>query len=239
MADKNLPSLLDRHWAESVLAIGAVVIAVASLWVAYDANLTNRQLVASQSWPYLEVYESDTASGPRTMTLAVTNAGIGPAKLESFELFWNGQPQRNPWQLLLDCCAHAVPGAARPHDIAALQQDIDLDTSTDEGVVVRAGEVIPLMVLKRNTAGAAIWDALHSSFEGHLTVRYCYCSVFNECWRNTQEFGGTLDMNPPEVRSCPRPQVPYDNRLPLNRRAGSHAAPAPAGQPPRTGPAAP
>jgi hypothetical protein len=214
MADKNLPSLLDRHWAESALAIGAVIIAAASLWVAYDANLTNHQLVASQSWPYLEVFESDTESGPNTMTLAITNEGIGPAKLESFELFWEGKPQRNPWQLLLDCCAKAIPGAAQPHDIAALQQDIDLQTSTDQGVVVRAGAAIPFVVLKRNAAGAAIWDALHSGLWGHLTVRYCYCSVFNECWRNTQEFGVAREMNPPEVRSCPRPPVPYDNRRP-------------------------
>jgi hypothetical protein len=27
MSDKGLPSLLERHWAESALAIGAVVLA--------------------------------------------------------------------------------------------------------------------------------------------------------------------------------------------------------------------
>jgi len=58
MSEKGLPSLLDRHWAESALAIGAVVIAAVSLWVAYDTERTNRELVASErqlvaanSWP--------------------------------------------------------------------------------------------------------------------------------------------------------------------------------------------
>jgi hypothetical protein len=31
MSQKGLPSLLDRHWAESALAIGAVIIAAVSL----------------------------------------------------------------------------------------------------------------------------------------------------------------------------------------------------------------
>jgi hypothetical protein len=49
MSGKGLPSLLERHWAESALAIGAVVIAAASLWVAVDTERANRELVASFS----------------------------------------------------------------------------------------------------------------------------------------------------------------------------------------------
>jgi hypothetical protein len=49
MSEKGLPSLLDRHWAESALAIGAVIIAAVSLWVAFDSERTNRELVASAS----------------------------------------------------------------------------------------------------------------------------------------------------------------------------------------------
>ena len=51
---KGLPSLLERHWAESALAIGAVIIAAVSLWVAFDAERTNRELVASASWPFVQ-----------------------------------------------------------------------------------------------------------------------------------------------------------------------------------------
>jgi hypothetical protein len=48
MPQNGLSSLLERHWAESALAIGAIVIAAASLWVAYDTERTNRQLVISE-----------------------------------------------------------------------------------------------------------------------------------------------------------------------------------------------
>lgn len=211
MSENGLPSLLDRHWAESVLAIGAVIIAGVSLWVGFDAERTNRELVASASWPYIEVYESDTATDPRLMKLTISNDGIGPAKLETFELFWKGKPQSNPLELLRACCTQAVQGSGQAADLAALQREIDLETSSDEGIVIRAGERLPFLRLTRNTADSGIWDALHNEFNGSLSVRYCYCSVFNECWLTTQEFGHAHDMNPPAVRSCPRPKVSYDN----------------------------
>lgn len=215
MSEKGLPSLLDRHWAESALAIGAVIIAAVSLWMAYDTERTNRDLVASQSWPYVQVYEteSETDTTPRlsAMSLVIANNGIGPAKLESFELFWNGQPQRNPWQLLQTCCARPR-GSAQPVDLTALRADIG--TAADEGTVIRAGMTVPFLVVERNAADSAAWDALHSGFLAQkLSVRYCYCSAFDECWQATEVFGGQRQMNPPRVRSCPLPKVTYDNLL--------------------------
>jgi hypothetical protein len=212
MSEKGLPSLLGRHWAETVLAVGAVIIAGVSLWVAYDSERTNRQLVASQSWPYIEVFESDSGTEPRVMRLYIANDGIGPAKLESFELFWKGEPQRNPWELLRTCCAQAHKGSGQPGDLVPLQDDIDLQTSSDEGIVVRAGERIPFVALTRNAGSSVMWDALQSEFVGNLSVRYCYCSAFNECWVNSHKFGSGHDLNPPQVRSCFRPKVPYDNK---------------------------
>jgi len=211
MSQNGLPSLLDRHWAESALAIGAVIIAGVSLWVAFDAEQTNRELVATQSWPFVEVYESDTSDEPRVMRLIIANDGIGPAKLESFELFWKGKPQRNPWQLLANCCTPAQKGSGQPGNYTALQANVDLQTSSDEGVVVRAGEAIPFLVLTRGAGSTDVWDALHSRLRGNVSLRYCFCSVFDECWLATQLFGRPRSMNPPRVRACPRPQVPYNN----------------------------
>ena len=211
MSQNGLPSLLDRHWAESALAIGAVVIAGVSLWVAFDAERTNRELVTSQSWPYVEAYESDTPGDPRVMRLMIANDGIGPAKLETFELFWQGQPQHNPWELLTNCCTSGQKGTGPRGSYAALQSNVDLQTSSDEGVVLRAGESIPFLVLTRGAGGADIWDALHSRLRGNVSLRYCYCSAFDECWLATQQFGHPMSMNPPQVRACPRPQATYNN----------------------------
>ena len=215
MSEKGLPPLLDRHWAESALAIGAVIIAAVSLWVAYDSERTNHQLVASASWPFLGFYSSVPANAqPRVMSLFISNDGIGPAKLESFELFWQGHPQRSPWQMLQNCCVQGRTGAGQPGSIEALTHDGGLETSSDEGIVIRAGAQVPILVYTRTASNSAIWDALASQFVGNLSVRYCYCSAFDECWLVSARFGTRRDLNPPRVRVCPRPQVRYDNNTP-------------------------
>ncbi len=212
MSDKRLPSLLERHWAESALAIGAIVIAAASLWVAYDANLTNRELVASESWPFLLVYENDAAAGPPTMSLEVANEGIGPAKLESFQLFWNGKPQRSPWQLLRSCCGTALGAAGDPKAHAALYGGIG-GTSTTRGFVIRPGVIFTFLSYQQTPADAPDWTYLKTHLSD-LSFRYCYCSVFNQCWLSSidfKHFGAERSLNPPEVSVCPRPAVSYNN----------------------------
>jgi len=211
MSKEGLPSLLERHWAESALAIGAVVIAAASLWVAFDSERTNRQLVASASWPFVQFYTSETTTEPRALRFVVANNGIGPAKLESFELFWKGRAQRSPWELLHDCCAQGVDAPGQFGSLAAIHHDPGLGASSDQGIVLRAGEAIPILTYTRSAGNSTIWDALESRFSGNVSVRYCYCSAFNECWVNTARVGAARDLNPPRVRSCSRAKVAYDN----------------------------
>lgn len=212
MSENGLPSLLDRHWAESALAIGAVIIAAVSLWVAWDSVRTNRALVASSSWPFVQFSSSvPAAAQPRYLTLVVSNDGIGPAKLESFELFWQGHAQRSPWQLLQTCCAHGQTGAGQMGSLESLRSDPGLESSTDSGIVLRAGEGRPILTYTRSATNAALWDAFVHSFTGNISVRYCFCSAFNECWQVTARMGAQRDLNPPRVKYCPRPSTPYDN----------------------------
>jgi hypothetical protein len=212
MSEKGLPSLLERHWAESALAVGAVIIAAVSLWVAFDSERTNRELVASASWPFVELTSGESISGPRVLHLDISNDGIGPAKLESFELFWQGKPQRSPWQLLHDCCAQGNGAAGQPGSMEALRADYaDLESASDQGIVLRPGQTTHLLAYIRNGDNSPIWDAFESQYVRKLSVRYCYCSAFNDCWVMTARLGTRRDLNPPRVRDCPQPQAPYDN----------------------------
>jgi hypothetical protein len=201
---KGLPSLLERHWAESALAIGAVIIAAVSLWVAFDSERTNRELVSSASWPFIQFSDTMPAGvQPPVLTFWISNVGIGPAKLESFELFWHGRAQRSPWQLLQTCCTKS--GTAPAGSI------VGVETASDEGIVLRAGESVPILTFTRSADNSALWEALVSQFTGNLSVRYCYCSAFNDCWVDSPRLGAPRDLNPRQVRSCPRPPVSYDN----------------------------
>ena len=94
MPHTELPSIFSRHWAESALSIFAVIIAAISLWIAIDTESTNRQLVAEAAWPFVQTYTSSGSNSQQPLTLSVGNAGVGPAKIETLELFWNGKPYR-------------------------------------------------------------------------------------------------------------------------------------------------
>jgi hypothetical protein len=217
MSQNGLPSLLERHWAESALAIGAIIIAGVSLWVAFDTEQTNRELVASErqlvaanSWPFVEVGENDTTMGGGPgLSLIIMNSGIGPAKIETFELSWRGKPQHGPHELLLNCCVE--PGQSHSGTAVSAQIDSILGVSSPSGVVMRAGQERPFLFLGRTQEDAAIIDALRAGLR-NISIRYCYCSVFDECWLVTNDFGKRGDLYPPHVRVCPRPAVRYTNQ---------------------------
>ena len=197
MSQSKLPALLDRHWAESVLAIGAIVIASASLWVGYDTMRTNHKLVVAASWPYLEQNFSDaTYTQQPLLTVDVTNAGIGPAKVESVALFWHGTAYHTAADLLHECCGY---------DTKAETQN-DLITSTLQGWVVRSGETVHLIWYARPAIDPAPWEKFKAVIESGVaapTFRICYCSAFNQCWLTN---GHALD--PPRVKICPVAKVP-------------------------------
>ena len=213
MAEAKLPSLLERHWAESALAIGAVVIAAVSLWVAYDTMRTDRMLLESSSWPYLEVYESDVrppspvvGTNAPGLKLVVANEGIAPAKLELFEVFWKGQPQRSPWQLLASCCG--VPIGAG----GGLPAGTSLHFSSANGVVLPTGQQIAFFGFEQPQSAAQAVEALRAHLS-ELSFRYCYCSVFNQCWLVHSRFGHPV-FNPRQVSVCPRSRSHYETSTP-------------------------
>lgn len=204
MSENDLPSLLERHWAESALAIGAVIIAAVSLWVAYDTERTNRELVASErqlvaanSWPFVQVAENDQApNGGPGISLIMFNGGIGPAKVETFELFWKGQPQRSPFELMRACCGSAPP---------------DFGMGAPSGLVLRPGQTLSFLYFNRTQENGPVLDALRAGLS-NISIRYCYCSAFDECWVSINHFGEARDMHPPRAPMCPQPRVPYSNR---------------------------
>ena len=198
MAERKLPSLFQRHWAESALAIGAVLIAAVSLWVGYDTMRTNHELVAAASWPFIEMSDSDmTPTGAPDLLLSAHNAGIGPAKVESVELSWHGKAYRSSRELLRACCA--LPRGAEA-------KSTPYETSTLDGAVIRAGQTVNLVRVIDPGENPTVWDRFHALLypSVQLDFRICYCSAFNECWTTNG-----YRLNPPRVNACPVPKVPF------------------------------
>ena len=126
----------------------------------------------------------------------VSSAMAHMPKVETFELFWKGQPQRNPYELLRNCCGST---------------SLDFGVGTPSGLVLRPGQMFSFLYFNRTQQNGPILDTLRAGMN-NIFIRYCYCSAFDECWVGTDQFGKSRDMHPPRVPMCPQPEVPYNNQ---------------------------
>ena len=192
-------STLNR--GDALLSFGAILISGLSLWVAFETEQTNRQLVAEAVWPYLQVYHSaHGSSGEPELSLNIKNAGVGPAKIESLEVFWNGKPVGTYQELLTKCCGYHAGTRPPP---TSRDSPNPLSTSIASGTVLRAGESVALIRYRRSGADASVYKDLDGARD-KIQYRICYCSIFDQCWAGNGEV-----LNPPHVSECATPSIPY------------------------------
>jgi hypothetical protein len=186
-------------WIDLCVAGCALIVSVTSLFVAIRHGHSmermadaNARLVQANSWPLLQRFQSDGADlqGPRVFSLDVVNYGVGPAKVESVEVLWKGQPVKNAQQLEVLCCNGKL-------------DDPTVETSGLMGSVLRAGEVRHILMFPEDAAHADLTGKLKVNFTG-FTWKVCYCSVFDECWLTDMH-----TMHPPTIKECPVPKVPF------------------------------
>jgi hypothetical protein len=169
--------------------------------------MANENLVAASTWPFLQVQISNADTDARLdLKFDVVNTGVGPAKIESFEVFWKGRPYRSGTQLLQACCGYTVVKATS----SEAKNHTPLTTGTIQGVVLRAGENETFIHYPLGSDNLRVWSALDAARE-RMTYRVCYCSVLNECWRNElhSELYVPGQLHPEQLKRCPAPAVPY------------------------------
>jgi hypothetical protein len=188
----TLPPRRDRHFAEYIATAVALVISAVSLWVAIGTEDANRKMVAAASLPLLqsETSDGDTA-GHSVITYGISNAGIGPALVETFEVFFRGKPVRSATELLQACC-HYREGA------------VTWTNATMTGLVLRAGDSRTFIYYPKGTQNLQSYTEFDAARGRLITERVCYCSVFNECWLSDLN-----TLHPPRVDKCPVPKVAY------------------------------
>jgi len=169
--------------------LSALAVSVISLVIAIHHGHTmqkmadeNARLVQANSWPLLQFTTGNAnEKGEPEITLKVENAGVGPAKLISLEVFRDNQRIRTPRDLVqaLD------PATTRPL----------LSLGVTMPIVLRPGDSQLIIGLKRQ-GQEALWDKLNTArFE--LRFRACYCSIFDECW-----VSDLATVSPQHVEQC-------------------------------------
>jgi hypothetical protein len=196
------PRHVGHRGFDITLAVCAIFISAVSLVVAIEHGRTERDLVAASSWPFLRSDISNAFGEARALEIGVSNGGVGPAKIASFEMTFNGHPVGSPRELLSLCCG--LPSSDEA--IRQLLPSGSVVTAMIDQTVLRPGETTPVLVVARSVdAGLAskLDDALVK-----IAFHACYCSVLDQCWTTDLK---SIDTQ--SVKSCPVPSHPYNFRM--------------------------
>jgi hypothetical protein len=196
------PGHSGHRWLDIVLAVSAMFVSVISLFVAVEHGRTmermaeaNTRMVEANSWPFVE-YDSHNVDeqGHAKIRFVLTNQGIGPARIETVELWWNGKPMPSPWALLNACCAPTKPEGVFSFGNAAPN-------------ILRPGEHEEFFGFAPSPGKVDLFEQLNTE-RAKVTARICYCSVFDECWVSSG-----LATRADRVASCPAPATPFRTDL--------------------------
>jgi hypothetical protein len=201
MDDTSTPPRRLRDTLDLLVALAALATSVVSIWLAISQGDDMRRLVQAQSWPYIGFHSGNSSLDPasnqriRSLSFSVENLGVGPAKLRWLEIMLDGKAQSGHDSLI--------------RGSAGLAPDAGYDGSAVYSVpvggrVLRAGETITYLRWDRGDGDNAAWEAFDHARFGRLTMRACFCSVFDECWISASN---QQDARP--VAHCPTIATPY------------------------------
>lgn len=157
-------------------ASSAIVIAVTSLAITlYEAQAT-REHDRMSVWPRLAQETSD--SGGR-YDRAITNVGLGPAIIRSFELRLDDTVQRS-WEPVVKALVHPAPAPGY------------FFSSVGPGSVILPGHTLHVLTIIAGSLSSAA-----AAQEQRIVTRLCYCSLYGECWMST-----TARADPAPVSEC-------------------------------------
>lgn len=190
-----------HRWWDFAIGGTALLVSVISLYVAVHHGEIMEKLVAANSWPNIEaggnVVEGKLPGSAR-FEIEVGNNGVGPARVETLEL-WDGTvPMTDAAGVAarLKLAGGGVPFNAR------------LDGASITGQVVGARETIKVVAFE--SGDGERWGLPMIRLAGQLETRICYCSVFDECYvADSRRRHGRAE----HVEACPVPSAAFDDDI--------------------------
>ena len=149
-----------------------------------DANM---RMVEANSWPFVDFSTHDLSDkGAPEVRLVLTNEGIGPARIETFELWWRGKSMSSPLELLKACCApdtgHQKDGPVVSFGLASPR-------------ILRAGEHIDFLSVGIPPTSREVSGKFNSERHYIRSIRQSSapCRVFGICFGRRFEFAPMSD----------------------------------------------
>ena len=184
---------------DAIVSITAIFISAVSLFVAIEHGKTERELVAANVWPFPRAILSNGYDDKGSIAIGVSNGGVGPAKIRSFELFYQNHPVRSGLDLLRQCCGLKQ---SAPDVRSELPKGIRY--SVVDETVLRPGEDNAVFLLRRSTVAPDVPNRLSKALN-KVSFKVCYCSVLDQCWSSDLRSTHTH-----RVGQCSAPQYRYE-----------------------------
>jgi hypothetical protein len=170
-----------------VTSLCALGISAISIFMAYDNGRDMQKLVHASSWPVLQLGSGNmTDKREQQISFALRNAGIGPARIHTFEFVVDAATISRGYlirEIAEACCAEAFKAAlAKTGGDALAALDHSFSTPV-ANTFLSPNQETQALGWPRTERNAVLWDAVDDARKnGRIATRACYCSVFDECW---------------------------------------------------------
>lgn len=168
---------------QTILSVVGVLIAILALYAALTESAAVRQQTAAAVWPFVQMMFEDYDTGDAAgFSIAFTNVGVGPAKMQDVRVIVDGNAVRN-WSELV---------ASVGGDTGA---EVNRTFISDR--VLRPEETVEVFSTTDIELARKLFDAISKA---RSSLSFCYCSIFDECWlADSRE-----DLQAPKlVEACP------------------------------------
>ncbi|MEM0953929.1 MAG: hypothetical protein AAGI24_07300 [Pseudomonadota bacterium] len=174
---------------QTILSVAGVFTGAVALYAALNESQAVREQTAASVWPYVQLIISDTSDDDSaSFEFSLNNVGVGPARMQGAVVTLNGRAMPD-WQSVTDAI---LPSGAR--------LGIDYGKSSVAQRVLAPGESLVAFQTQNRELALGIQAA---AFSGALSLTYCYCSIFDNCWIKSSESEGSGQPNE-AVAQCPK-----------------------------------
>lgn len=154
---------------QTVLALVGIFLGSVALYAALNESDAVRKQLQASVWPHVEITRFyNGVGGAERVDYIVTNSGIGPARIVSVKVRFDGVEQQS-WREIVRRLTERSEVGISNDDIAA--------------TVIPAGRQVVMMSVTEEFGGLEATRGLRDAYDQQrLTIEICYCSVFDECW---------------------------------------------------------
>ena len=183
-----------NRWLDITLAVSAITISLISLFLAIQHGRVMEKMVEAETWAYVTAFFS-TAEYDYTphVRLTIANRGVGPATVETLEVFYDGVAQPGSNALVGAMLKSTGPFGHQK----LLRSDVI-------GMVLSAKEELNFLDFNLKAFTPEEYATLVKEVQ-KLEFKVCYCSVLEEC----SMLDTTKGFRPARLKACPVPKTPF------------------------------